>query len=595
MKKMKKLMAMLLALTMVLGMSVTVFAEKTSNVETKDVTGTESDKGSITINGIDAETKEDQSSNVEVYAFKVVEAVYGETDGKFTGYRSLYETELPLNKNGGLNETEIATNLATLAGKIAYDAEQNKWLYNGTTELTPIMLQSSGASYVASNVAVGSYLVLVQGSEAKFYNPIIASVSYVGKETEDGAVSGVQSDVLGITNGVAWVKVSGTPDIGKTATVPDRTENDTNTDASSVNVGETINYEVTVNPIPKYDGIHPKFKVIDTLSTGLKFDKTEDQDISDIVKVYVIDATASFGTLSDEQKTAAALEKTKYSAAFATTEVGKEELTVDFVLGDKKDNYTLNDYAGKQLVIVYPAKVTDKAGMNATGNNNEAKLQYSKDSNLESGDDPNPPTAKTYNYTFDLSATINGSTTESILNKVGQETATSTTSKPLAGAVFTLYTAYTDADNNTVYNTDGKNTLFATDGTVTSTDSGKLFVRGLAAGTYYLKETFAPAGYSLNNTVYKIEIKANYKADGQLDEWTIKTTEVGNGKEYLTEISVDGGVKKGTVTEIKIPNTSLASLPSTGGIGTTIFTIGGCAIMILAAGLYFASRRRSAK
>ncbi len=319
MKKMKKLMAMLLALTMVLGMSVTVFAEKTSNVETKDVTGTESDKGSITINGIDAETKEDQSSNVKVYAFKVVEAVYGETDGKFTGYRSLYETELPLNKNGGLNETEIATNLATLAGKIAYDAEQNKWLYNGTTELTPIMLQSSGASYVASNVAVGSYLVLVQGSEAKFYNPIIASVSYVGKETEDGAVSGVQSDVLGITNGVAWVKVSGTPDIGKTATVPDRTENDTNTDASSVNVGETINYEVTVNPIPKYDGIHPKFKVIDTLSTGLKFDKTEAQDISDIVKVYVIDATASFGTLSEDEKAAALLQSVNYSATLTTT------------------------------------------------------------------------------------------------------------------------------------------------------------------------------------------------------------------------------------------------------------------------------------
>ncbi len=592
MKKMKKLMAMLLALTMVLGMSVTVFAEKTSNVETKDVTGTESDKGSITINGIDAETKEDQSSNVKVYAFKVVEAVYGETDGKFTGYRSLYETELPLNKNGGLNETEIATNLATLAGKIAYDAEQNKWLYNGTTELTPIMLQSSGASYVASNVAVGSYLVLVQGSEAKFYNPIIASVSYVGKETEDGAVSGVQSDVLGITNGVAWVKVSGTPDIGKTATVPDRTENDTNTDASSVNVGETINYEVTVNPIPKYDGIHPKFKVIDTLSTGLKFDKTEDQDISDIVKVYVIDATASFGTLSDEQKTAAALEKTKYSAAFATTEVGKEELTVDFVLGDKKDNYTLNDYAGKQLVIVYPAKVTDKAGMNATGNNNEAKLQYSKDSNLESGDDPNPPTAKTYNYTFDLSTNVSGSETDSILNKVGQETATSTTSKPLGGAVFTLYT---DADTKIVYNSDGKNTLVATGGTVTSKDDGKLVIRGLAAGTYYLKETFAPAGYTLNNTVYKIEINASYKADGQLDSWTITTTEVGGtNAPYVTEM-LPGGVKEGTVTKIEIPNTSLASLPSTGGIGTTIFTFGGCAIMILAAGLYFASRRRSAK
>ena len=42
-------------------------------------------------------------------------------------------------------------------------------------------------------------------------------------------------------------------------------------------------------------------------------------------------------------------------------------------------------------------------------------------------------------------------------------------------------------------------------------------------------------------------------------------------------------------------NTKLSSLPSTGGIGTTIFTIGGCAIMIVAAGLYFASRRKSSK
>ena len=44
--------------------------------------------------------------------------------------------------------------------------------------------------------------------------------------------------------------------------------------------------------------------------------------------------------------------------------------------------------------------------------------------------------------------------------------------------------------------------------------------------------------------------------------------------------------------EDAIPNTKLSTLPGTGGIGTTIFTIGGCVIMIAAAGLYFASRRR---
>ena len=44
-----------------------------------------------------------------------------------------------------------------------------------------------------------------------------------------------------------------------------------------------------------------------------------------------------------------------------------------------------------------------------------------------------------------------------------------------------------------------------------------------------------------------------------------------------------------------IYNTKLSFLPSTGGIGTTIFTIGGCAIMVIAAALFFASRRKSAK
>ena len=48
-------------------------------------------------------------------------------------------------------------------------------------------------------------------------------------------------------------------------------------------------------------------------------------------------------------------------------------------------------------------------------------------------------------------------------------------------------------------------------------------------------------------------------------------------------------------TGAEILNTALQALPSTGGIGTTIFTIGGCAIMIIAAGLFFASRRKSAK
>ena len=79
---------------------------------------------------------------------------------------------------------------------------------------------------------------------------------------------------------------------------------------------------------------------------------------------------------------------------------------------------------------------------------------------------------------------------------------------------------------------------------------------------------------------------------GQLASWSIKID-----NEDIATFTVNNGNVDNFDEEagVGIQNTKISSLPSTGGIGTTIFTIGGCAIMILAAGLYFASRRKSAK
>jgi len=88
-------------------------------------------------------------------------------------------------------------------------------------------------------------------------------------------------------------------------------------------------------------------------------------------------------------------------------------------------------------------------------------------------------------------------------------------------------------------------------------------------GGYEFKETTAPEGYSINEETRVAVIKL---AEG-IEEAT-KSEDVVNGTTSITD-------------------TKLASLPSTGGIGTTIFTIGGCAIMIAAAVLYFVNRRKS--
>ena len=96
-------------------------------------------------------------------------------------------------------------------------------------------------------------------------------------------------------------------------------------------------------------------------------------------------------------------------------------------------------------------------------------------------------------------------------------------------------------------------TLVATNGT--------LKVTGLDEGNYEFKETKAPTGYSVNSENKAFTITANEEQ----------------------EVTEDAG---------EFVNTKLSALPETGGIGTTIFTIVGCGIMIAAAGLFFASRRK---
>ena len=103
------------------------------------------------------------------------------------------------------------------------------------------------------------------------------------------------------------------------------------------------------------------------------------------------------------------------------------------------------------------------------------------------------------------------------------------------------------------------------------TDSeGKVVVRGLDDSyTYKFKEVKAPEGYSVNT-------------DDSTATWDASTDEKPQTPDKRT----------GTAS---MTDTKLSALPATGGIGTTIFTIGGCAIMIVAAGLFFATRRKTQK
>ena len=212
--------------------------------------------------------------------------------------------------------------------------------------------------------------------------------------------------------------------------------------------------------------------------------------------------------------------------------------------------------ANDQIVISYTATLNENAVIAGDGNPNTSKVSYGDSSNTKY-----TPDSQTKTYTWDVDVfkyTMNGE----------NETA-------LVGATFTL-SKNADGSNPIALVSEGNNVYRVAKtgetGTVTeiTTDTtGKFTIKGLDADTYYLTETAAPAGYNKLAGPVTIVIGENGVVNG--------TTEAPQG-----------------VDEVKVLNQSGTELPSTGGIGTTIFYVLGGVLAVGAVALLIAKRRTRA-
>ncbi len=209
----------------------------------------------------------------------------------------------------------------------------------------------------------------------------------------------------------------------------------------------------------------------------------------------------------------------------------------------------------KDIVVYYSATVNADAVIASDANTNETYLKYGEDSKTEKD------TTTTYTYKFD------------IIKYTG------TVDTKLAGATFALYRDSEHTDAVKLVATDVANTyrVATKDDTTTVTkfttdDAGQIFIEGLDEATYYLEEVEAPTGYTrlTSDIVVKIT-KKNSVADGEFRIYQ-------NDKE---------------ATQILVENKSGSLLPSTGGMGTTIFYIVGICLVV-AACAYFIFRRKAA-
>lgn len=234
-----------------------------------------------------------------------------------------------------------------------------------------------------------------------------------------------------------------------------------------------------------------------------------------------------------------------------------------------------------KLIVTYSATVGTNATVGGNGNLNTAELTYG--TNQKKKD-----TTKTYIWSFDVFKFV-----ETGKNKV---------QTPLADATFTLHKegetnniTFVSVQNSTntapTYNVSTERGAFADITTsIENGANGKFTLQGLDSGTYYLTETVAPAGYNKLEGPIKVVISA--KENNTKDGLTY-TVEYANWQESVNGNTTDhyGTPNLARNNEIPVENKTGSILPSTGGIGTTIFYVLG-GILVVGAGVLLVTKKR---
>lgn len=229
-----------------------------------------------------------------------------------------------------------------------------------------------------------------------------------------------------------------------------------------------------------------------------------------------------------------------------------------------------------QIVVEYTAELLSTAVIGGAGNKNEVYLEYANDPNA-TGDGTTGNTKKdeVLVFTYELDVT-----------KVdGKDDATT-----LADAEFVLLSS---DKTKAAKVSNGKLVEWVTvpEGTkLTSGNDGKFVIAGLDAGSYYLRETKAPAGYNLLGNDIGITITATLDKSENSPSLTALKISVQNGPD-ATATERNGDVTTGIVSTV-VENVAGAQLPLTGGIGTTVFYIAGSVLVLTAAVLSVTRKRR---
>ena len=534
-KLVSRFMAVLMAMTMILSMSMTAFAA-------------DAPKGTLTVNNTVA------GKTLDLYqiftATKSGENVAYTLNSAYEGFFK-NNTRIPGSEDlTGEALSDAAYNyVKTQVGPDGSNgAEFAKailgWILenNTTVAATHTNATTTADATVINNLDYGYYVVYPLGATDTSTAPgneIVKSVASLVSVTGNDATVNMKSNYPTVVKKV----------------------ND-NKNADDVNIGDTVTYTLTskVPDMTGYDSYVFNFK--DTLSAGLTF--------KEITSVTVGETTITKVDAGQEA-----------NDTYTLTQDGQNiTITMNNFLASNANK------AGQEIKVTYTATLNKNAVTGFDANKNSATIEYSnKPGTTDKGEsEPSIVDVHTFNFTI-FKYYLKG------------ETQTG-----LANAEFELYKANGEVAGEKVNIkkvTDGEYRVatpeeataegFKSD-VIVSGNNGKVLVKGLEAGTYYLKETKAPEGYNKLLSDIKVEIKANYDPKtGKLTSYSVDYTYNGT--------TTTGTEIKDTITspEVAVENKTGAQLPSTGARTALLLTLAGVVLFAFMAASSIYSKRREAR
>ena len=471
MKRMKKIMAVLLAAIMTMAMAVTAFAD---NVATT-TTGT----NKLTVNvktgdGVPTQTLKDQTINL-YKLFDVTESKSGETTNYAYTVNDTYKStlasvlnivETSKDEEFAAAVTKLGSDNATAVQKFANDFTAEALTKKLSATATSNKIEESKTAYTFSNLAAGYYLVYVTG----------------GKEIQSSLVT------VDATNSVNLKTEA--PSIEKKA------------DKETVSIGQVVKYTVT-GSIPDTTGYDQyQYIIHDELSKGLDFVKNADGDALD-------KATEANVTIAFTESGITPAGTTPTSATLSGE--GNRTMALDLSAWVKANQTN----KGKVFTVTYCAKVNANA---VVTEKNSAQLEYGN--KPDETTTTTPSEAKTPTYPLNILKKKKGSEDKLAGAKFKLYSSEADANANDAAKAIKVSPVVAGVAGNYVVDPESSTTEFES---VASIDEKgyNLHVNGLAAGDYWLVETEAPAGYNKLTAPIKVTIEKSTDAV-DANQWTLK-------------------------------------------------------------------------